>query len=103
MWCKDCKKRHIRPELCKICGTCLLGEYGYQHGDVEYNIRLVTCLVCFAFNAIEYDTIEHYDENRPPTVQELEKTFDEYWETDTEVNSGNVYNNFDLGNSIRDL
>jgi len=103
MWCNECKKKHTRPEFCKRCGTCLLGEYGYQHGDVEHNIRLVTCLECFAFNTIEYDTIEHHAENRPPTVQELEKTFDEYWEADAEANRGNDYNVFDLGNSLRDL
>jgi hypothetical protein len=36
-------------------------------------------------------------------VQELEKTFNEYWEADAEANRGNDYNIFDLGNSLRDL
>ena len=103
MWCNECKKEHTLPEFCKECGTCLLGKYAYQHGDVELHIRLVTCLVCFAFNTIEYDIIEHHPENGPPTVQELEKTFDEYWETEGEANTGDGDNIFDLENSIRDL
>ena len=103
MWCNECKQNHTLPESCKRCGTCLLGEYGYQHGDVEHCIRLVTCLVCFSFNTIEYDTLEHHPEKGSPTVQELEKTFAECWETEGEANRGDDYIIFDLGNSLRDL
>lgn len=96
MWCSECKEEHTAQEFCKGCGTCLLGEYGYQHGDVEHNIRVVTCLGCFKFNTIEYDTIEHHPENGPPTAQELEITFDEYWGTEGEGDTGDGDNIFDL-------
>jgi hypothetical protein len=54
------------------------------------------CLVCYAFNTIEYDIIEHDPEHGPLTVQELEKTFDEHWGTEGEADEG-------LGDNIKEL
>jgi hypothetical protein len=40
--------------------------------------------MCHALNTIEYDIVELPNKNGPPTVQELEKTFDELWGTEGE-------------------
>jgi hypothetical protein len=85
MWCSECKREHTPQELCDSCGTCLLGEHSHPHDDEEYCIRLVKCIVCNALNTIEYNTVEQPPEDGPPTVQELEKTFDEHWGTEGEV------------------
>ena len=42
------------------------------------------CLVCNALNTLEYDIVETTSENGPPTVRELEKSFDELWGTEDE-------------------
>jgi len=84
MWCHECKKEHAPQEFCTCCGTCLLGEYGYQHDVRNYCIRVLMCLMCNALNTIEYDMAEPPNANAPPTVQELEKTFDELWGTEGE-------------------
>jgi hypothetical protein len=54
--------------------------------------------VCFSFNTIEYDNLELHPEKGPQTVQELEKTFAEYWEAEGEANRGDGDNIFDLEN-----
>ena len=84
MWCHECEKEHIPQEFCTCCGTCLLGACGHQHDARNYSIRVFMCLTCHALNTVEYDMTEPCSENGPPTVQELEKTFDELWGTEGE-------------------
>jgi hypothetical protein len=84
MWCDECQKEHSPQEFCASCGTCLLGVHGYQHDIKNYCIRVLMCLMCNALNTIEYDIVELTSKNGPPTVRELEKTFDELWGTEDE-------------------
>jgi hypothetical protein len=100
MWCDDCKQERVPQEFCSSCGTCLLGEYGYPHDIRDHRIRIFMCLTCNALNTIEYDTAEPSHENGPVTVQELEKTFDEFWGTEDEGEMGFDANILGAENSI---
>ena len=103
MWCNECKEEHTPQEFCSSCGTCLVGQHSYPHDDKDQYIRLVMCLVCYAFNTIEYDIIEYDPEHGPLTVQDLEKTFDEHWGSEGEADEGLGDNIIDIENSHRNL
>ncbi|UCD88078.1 MAG: hypothetical protein JSV01_10170 [Desulfobacterales bacterium] len=103
MWCDECQKEHTLQEFCSCCGTCLLGEYGYPHDTKNYSIRISMCLICNALNTIEYDIVEPPHEKGPPTVEELEKTFDELWGTEDEGEEVFDINILGAENSIRNL